>query len=262
MKCIILAAGYATRMYPLTLNFPKPLLEVGGKPILDWLCSDLFSCGVDQIYVVTNHKFYLNFDQWAQTKSKVVVLDDGTSTNETRLGALKDIAFVLDSIEDGKSSKALAKEDFFILAGDNVLDFSFKAFFAYAHKKNASCVMRHYQGDLERLRRTGVCEIDSNDRLLSMEEKPKEPKSNWAVPPFYYYKGEDLALLPEAIASGLSVDAPGSFVSYLATRRPVYAFPMNGHRFDVGTIEGYEKLKVSYKGICNSWLDNSCLSEQ
>ncbi len=252
MKCIILAAGYATRMYPLTLNFPKPLLEVGGKPILDWLRSDILSCGVDQIYVVTNSKFYSQFASWASDKSEVIVLDDGTDTNETRLGALCDISFVLDYIGKyalGDKPEAVFDSDYLVLAGDNVLDFSFKAFIDYACSKASSCVMRHYQGDVERLRRTGVCEIDDNDRILSMEEKPKEPKSNWAVPPFYYYKGRDLELLPEAIESGLSVDAPGSFVSYLASRRPVYAFLMNGHRFDVGTIEGYEKLKTEYKGI-------------
>lgn len=243
MKCIILAAGYATRMYPLTLNFPKPLLEVGGKPILDWLCSDILSCGVDQIYVVTNHKFYPQFATWAQDKSEITVLDDGTSTNETRLGALHDISYVLDSLSGA------FEQDYLILAGDNVLDFSFKDFLSYAQTKNASCVMRHYQGDLERLRRTGVCEIDSDDRILSMEEKPKEPKSNWAVPPFYFYKGEDLKLLYKAFDDGISADAPGSFVSYLAALRPVYAFPMTGHRYDVGTIEGYEKLKVTYKGL-------------
>lgn len=245
MTAIILAAGYATRMYPLTLNFPKPLLEVGGKTILDWLVDDLVNCYIDKIYVVTNHKFYSQFYAWASAKTtsdvEIRVLDDCTESNEDRLGALRDITFVLDAEN--------VKDDLFVLAGDNVLDFSFKSFLYYALQKKASCVMRHFQDNLERLKRTGVCEIDETDRILSMEEKPAVPKSNWAVPPFYYYKKEDLPLLYEAISKGLSVDAPGSFVSYLSARRPVYAFLMPGQRFDVGTIEGYEKLKDTYKGI-------------
>ncbi len=243
MNAIILAAGYATRMYPLTLNFPKPLLELGGKPILDWLCEDLISCGIEHFYVVTNHKFFPNFFTWAHDKPNVTVLDDGTISNETRLGALRDITFALNQ---GFCQPIC---DTFVLAGDNVLDFSFRSFLEYARHKNTSCVMRHFQPDIARLRRTGVCVIDDNDLILSMEEKPQEPKSNWAVPPFYFYKAEDLPLLFEAINSGLNVDAPGSFVSYLASRRPVHAFLMNGQRFDVGTIDGYEKLRKTYKGI-------------
>ncbi len=242
MVAIILAAGYATRMYPLTLNFPKPLLEVGGKPILNWLCEDLASCGVDQFYVVTNHKFFPNFSTWAQDKPNITVLDDGTSSNETRLGALRDITFVLDH------APSQSNADTFILAGDNVLDFSFRAFLNYARQKGTSCVMRHFQPDISRLRRTGVCVIDDKDLILSMEEKPQDPKSNWAVPPFYYYRAEDLPLLYEALNSGLNADAPGTFVSYLAARRPVHAFLMNGNRYDVGSIEGYEKLRQTYKG--------------
>lgn len=243
MDAIILAAGYATRMYPLTLNFPKPLLEVGGKPILDWLCEDLRTCGVENFYVVTNHKFFPYFCTWAQDKSNIVVLDDGTTSNETRLGALRDITFVLDKCTRQQFS------DTFVLAGDNVVDFSFCAFLDYARQKGTSCVMRHYQPNISRLRRTGVCVIDDNDLILDMEEKPQEPKSNWAVPPFYYYKAQDLPLLYTAIESGLNVDAPGSFVSYLATRRPVHAYLMKGQRFDVGTIEGYEQLRKTYNGI-------------
>ena len=241
MRAIILAAGYATRMYPLTLNFPKPLLEVGGRPILDWLRDDIHSCGIERISVVTNHRFYPMFLEWSRTKDGITVLDDGTESNETRLGALRDITFVLDEehIDD----------DVLVLAGDNVLDFSFKSFLDYEKRKNTSCVMRHFQGDIERLRRTGVCTIDENDRILTMEEKPSQPQSNWAVPPFYIYKKEDLSLLRKAIADGISTDAPGSFVSYLSSHSTVHAFLMNGNRYDVGTIEGYEKLKGEYRGI-------------
>ncbi len=241
MRAIILAAGYATRMYPLTLNFPKPLLEVGGKPILDWLTRDIFSCGIERISVVTNHKFYPFFLEWSRKDDRITVLDDKTETNETRLGALRDISFVLEEEK--------IDDDVLVLAGDNVLDFSFRKFLEYAGEKGTSCVMRHFQGDIGRLRRTGVCTIDENDRIISMEEKPENPRSNWAVPPFYYYKKEDLHLLGKAIEEGISTDAPGSFVSYLSTHSTVHAFLMNGERYDVGSIDGYEKLKTEYRGI-------------
>ena len=241
MTGIILAAGYATRMYPLTLNFPKPLLEVGGKKIIDHLLEDGERSGVERFVVVSNHKFISLFREWAEGKGNVMVLDDGSVDNEHRIGAVKDIEFAIE--------KAGINDDTLILAGDNVLDFSLSSFIEYGKKKGTSCIMRHRETDKARLRKTGVVVIDQSDLVLSMEEKPKEPKSEWAVPPFYYYVKEDLPLIKEGIENGCGTDAPGSFVSYLAERRPVHAFLMPGKRFDVGSIEGYEKIRKEYKGI-------------
>ena len=241
MTGIILAAGYATRMYPLTLNFPKPLLEVGGKKIIDHLLEDGERSGIERFIVVSNHKFISLFREWAEGKENVIVLDDGSVDNEHRIGAVKDIEFAIE--------KAGINDDTLILAGDNVLDFSLSSFIEYGKKKGTSCIMRHRESDKARLRKTGVVTIDQSDLVLSMEEKPKEPKSEWAVPPFYYYVKEDLPLIKEGIENGCGTDAPGSFVSYLAERRPVHAFLMPGKRFDVGSIEGYEKIRKEYKGI-------------
>ena len=241
MTGIILAAGYATRMYPLTLNFPKPLLEVGGKKIIDHLLEDGERSGVEIFVVVSNHKFISLFREWAEGKDNVMVLDDGSVDNEHRIGAVKDIEFAIE--------KAGINDDTLILAGDNVLDFSLSSLIEYGKKKGTSCIMRHRETDRARLRKTGVVTIDQSDLVLSMEEKPKEPKSEWAVPPFYYYVKEDLPLIKEGIENGCGTDAPGSFVSYLAERRPVHAFLMPGKRFDVGSIEGYEKIRKEYKGI-------------
>ena len=241
MTGIILAAGYATRMYPLTLNFPKPLLEVGGKKIIDHLLEDGERSGIERFIVVSNHKFISLFREWAEGKDDVMVLDDGSVDNEHRIGAVKDIEFAIE--------KAGINDDTLILAGDNVLDFSLSSFIEYGKKKGTSCIMRHRETDKARLRKTGVVTIDQSDLVLSMEEKPKEPKSEWAVPPFYYYVKEDLPLIKEGIENGCGTDAPGSFVSYLAERRPVHAFLMPGKRFDVGSIEGYEKIRKEYKGI-------------
>lgn len=241
MTGIILAAGYATRMYPLTLNFPKPLLEVGGKKIIDHLLEDGERSGIERFIVVSNHKFISLFREWAEGKENVMVLDDGSVDNEHRIGAVKDIEFAIE--------KAGINDDTLILAGDNVLDFSLSSFIEYGKKKGTSCIMRHRETDKARLSKTGVVTIDQDDLVLSMEEKPKEPKSEWAVPPFYYYVKEDLPLIKEGIENGCGTDAPGSFVSYLAERRPVHAFLMPGKRFDVGSIEGYEKIRKEYKGI-------------
>ena len=241
MTAIILAAGYATRMYPLTLNFPKPLLEVGGNKIIDWLLDDLESSGVERTVVVSNHKFIDQFEAWGKERNNVTVLDDGSEDNDHRLGAVKDIEFAIE--------KAHINDDIVVLAGDNVLDFSLSSFIEYGRKKKASCIMRHEEKDMDKLRKTGVIVIDENEKVMEMEEKPKEPKSIWAVPPFYYYIKEDAKLIKEGISSGCGTDAPGSFVSWLVKRRPVYAYVMKGKRFDVGSIEGYEKIKKEYKGI-------------
>ena len=241
MTSIILAAGYATRMYPLTLNYPKPLLEVGGKKIIDWLIEDLEKSGVERTVVVSNHKFISQFQAWAEGRENIIVLDDGSEDNDHRLGAVKDIEFAIE--------KANIDDDIVVLAGDNVLNFSLSSFIDYGRKKKTSCIMRHEEKDKNKLRKTGVIEINEDELVLGMEEKPKEPKSNWAVPPFYYYTKEDKDLIKEGIASGCGTDAPGSFVSWLVKTRPVHAYRMIGERFDVGSIEGYEKIKKEYKGI-------------
>ena len=241
MTSIILAAGYATRMYPLTLNYPKPLLEVGGKKIIDWLIEDLEKAGVERTVVVSNHKFISQFQAWAEGRENIIVLDDGSEDNDHRLGAVKDIEFAIE--------EANIDDDIVVLAGDNVLNFSLSSFIEYGRKRKTSCIMRHEEKDENKLRKTGVIEIDEDELVLNMEEKPKEPKSNWAVPPFYYYTKEDKDLIKEGIASGCGTDAPGSFVSWLVKTRPVHAYRMIGERFDVGSIEGYEKIKKEYKGI-------------
>ena len=180
MKCLILAAGYATRMYPLTENFPKPLLKVQGRTILDWLIEDIDSLGVvDEYVVISNHKFAHHFDNWAKDRPQnITVVDDGTESNETRLGAVRDIQFAIDSCNlDG---------DMLVIAGDNLLNFSLTKFMKYALEKKTSCIMRYYEGVKEKLSRSGVATVDENDKILNMEEKPAEPKSNWCCPPFYY----------------------------------------------------------------------------
>lgn len=241
MKCIILAAGYATRLYPLTENFPKPLLPVGEKTILDWLVDDL-SAVIDEFVVISNHKFFCHFQDWAKKKKEnVTILDDGTETNETRLGAVRDIQFAVKRLS--------IQEDCVVMAGDNVLDFSLQPFIRFSEEKNTSCVMCHKETRLEALRKTAVINFDGNGLILDYEEKPLQPKGSYAVPPFYFYKADDLSRIDEALAEGCGCDAPGSFAAWLSAKVPVHAYIMPGKRYDIGDMESYRHIRETYMGI-------------
>ena len=243
MKCLILAAGYATRLYPLTENFPKPLLEVQGKTILDWLVDDIDSLGVIDTYVViSNHKYAHHFEAWAKSKSQnIIVVDDGTSTNETRLGAVKDIQFAIDQLG--------LDDEMLVIAGDNLLDFSLTKFIQYAKEKRASCIMRYYEKDEKRLLKCGVVTVDADDKVLNMTEKSPTPATHWCCPPFYYYTKEDARLVQQGISSGCGIDAPGSYTAWLCNQTTVYAMEMPGKRYDIGNLESYEKVKAEYNGF-------------
>lgn len=242
MKCIILAAGYATRLYPLTKNFPKPLLMVGEKTILDWLIDDMEKGKrIDEYIVISNHRFIEHFNEWAKDRDKITVIDDLTTDNENRLGAVRDILYAVE--------KCNVKDDTIVLAGDNVLDFSLNGFIDYFNEKQKSVVMSYYEEDKSKISKSGMLVLDDENKVLKMVEKPKEPVSNYCCPPFYIYKKEDLSLLGECINSGCNADAPGSFVSWLCERRTVYAYTMNGKRYDIGNLESYERVKSEYKGI-------------
>lgn len=244
MKCLILAAGYATRLYPLTENFPKPLLEVGGKTILDWLIDDIASSGeVNEFIIITNHKFAPHFDKFALGKSdvKITVLDDGTTSNETRLGAVLDVQFAIDTLG--------IDEDVLVIAGDNLLDFSLKSFIRYAKSKGRSSVMRYYEKDEKRLLKCGVLTPDESDRVIRMTEKSQTPETHWCCPPFYYYAKEDVGRVKLGIEAGCGTDAPGSYIAWLCTQSEVYAMEMPGDRYDIGNLESYEKVKREYQGV-------------
>ncbi|MBR0519798.1 MAG: nucleotidyltransferase family protein [Spirochaetales bacterium] len=246
MTCVILAAGYATRMYPLTLDFPKPLLDVGGKTILDWMVDDLAkSVKISRYVLISNHKYLPHFEKWVEQKRSqgflMDLLDDGSTDNDNRLGAVKDIEFAISSLR--------LSEDILVLAGDNVLDFSFKSFIEYFESKNTTCIMRYRIPGLKGPCKYGVATVNEDGLVLNMVEKPQVPESEWAVPPFYIYKRSDLPLFAKGIAEGCKTDAPGSFIEWLCKQTAVHAFEMPGKRFDVGSIEGYEKIKAEYKGI-------------
>ena len=243
MKCLILAAGYATRLYPLTENQPKPLLTVGNKTILDWLIDDIDGAGlVDEYIVISNHKFARHFQDWANTKpQKITIVDDGTSTNETRLGAVCDIQFAIEQLN--------LDDDMLVIAGDNLLDFSLQRFVHYAHKKQTSCIMRFWETDEQRLLKCGVVTIDEQDRILRMTEKSPTPETHWCCPPSYYYTRQDARLVKKGIENGCGTDAPGSYIAWLCTQTPVHAMEMPGKRYDIGNLQSYEQVQHNYQGI-------------
>lgn len=246
MKTIVLAAGYATRLYPLTENFPKPLLEIGHSTILGRMLDDIDTIPeIDGHIIVTNHKFAGMFEAWAarrktpgQAGGNIRILDDGTSTNETRLGAVRDLALAIETYA--------LDEDLLVVAADNILEFSFRGFVEAFHAKGTSMIMCHHEPEIWRLQRTGVIAVDDAMRVLQMQEKPAEPVSHWAVPPFYIYRKEDLPLIRTALANGCGADAPGNLAHYLVDRTPIHAWPMPGGRFDIGSLDTYEEAKQKY----------------
>ena len=236
MKCVILAAGYATRLYPLTENFPKPLLPVSDRPILDWLIDDVAEA-IDEFTVVTNHKFHSIFTDWAAKRpEQITIIDDGTETNETRLGAVKDIQLAAEGTD----------EDVLVMAGDNMLDFSLIPFIRFSRSVGTSCVMCHEENSLAALRKTAVITITAEGRITSYEEKPQEPKGNLAVPPFYYYRARDILRIAEALNDGCGYDAPGSFAAWLSRKTAMHAYRMPGRRYDIGDIASYEAVKAVF----------------
>jgi glucose-1-phosphate thymidylyltransferase len=223
MTCIILAAGYATRMHPLTLNYPKPLLKINGIPIINYLIEDIKPF-VDEFIIVTNHKFINYFKDY-----DCKVIDDGSTDNENRLGAVNDIKLAIENIND----------DVFIAAGDNLLDFSLNEFFNFIHNKKTSCIMYYDENDINKQRKTAIIEKD-NDLVISFEEKPINPKTNLAVPPFYYYTKNDVEKIK--YINNINTDAPGSLAKWFCENSTLNGFKMNGNRYDIGDIENYNKI--------------------
>ena len=239
MKTLILAAGYATRMYPLTKDFPKPLLQVGASSILDRLIADVDGIEeVDEHIVVTNASFAHHFEQWkANTKFRkpITIVNDGTTSNETRLGAVRDILLVIGQLQE--------PTDLLVLAGDNVVDFSFAGFVTYAQSKGTSCITCHEEPSIPALQKTGVLEADEQFKVIALHEKPQNPPSHWAVPPFYLYRKDDLEIISTALEAGCGFDAPGNLAAWLCKQVEMHAWPLPGRRYDIGDLESYELIR-------------------
>ena len=242
MKNIVIAAGYATRLGKLTKNFPKPLLQIGKSTILGRMLDDIDTIDdITEHIIITNHKFAPIFGKWAaeQTYAKpITIIDDGTETNEARLGAVCDLLFAMDQLK--------IDDDMLVVAADNLLFFSFSEFVDFAKAKQTSCIMCHEQPSIEKLQRTGVVELDGQMKVLGMEEKPQEPKSHWAVPPFYIYLKQDLDLVRHSVENGCGKDAPGNLAHYMVEHTTMHAWPMSAGRFDIGSLDTYHQAVELY----------------
>ena len=246
MKNIVIAAGYATRLGELTKNFPKPLLKIGNNTILGRMLDDIDAIpDIDEHIIITNHKFAHIFNVWKDQQSytkPITIIDDGTETNDTRLGAVCDLLFAMDKLQ--------IDDDLLVVAADNLLFFSFREFVDFAKAKGTSCIICHDQPSIEKLQRTGVVVLDENNKVLNMEEKPEHPKSHWAVPPFYIYKKHDLDLVRHSVENGCGKDAPGNLAHYMVEHTVMHAWPMAGTgenlRFDIGSLDTYKEACEKY----------------
>jgi glucose-1-phosphate thymidylyltransferase len=226
----VLAGGYATRLYPLTRDRPKHLLEVGGRPILELLLERLPLDRLDAVYVVTNAKFAARFREWAESYPvDVVVIDDGTTNEDDRLGAIGDLQLAIES--EGLD------DDLIVAAGDSLFTARLDDFARFGQERDAAAIAVYDVGDLEAMKRLSSIGVDSDSRLVSFEEKPDEPESTLAGIALYFYPRASLPLVAQYLAEGNNPDQPGRLIEWLYERTPVYAWRVPGQWFDIGTPE-------------------------
>ena len=243
MKVIILVAGYATRLYPLTLNTPKALLKIGGDTMLDFVIKKLTKIPeINGVYLISNDKFYQNFVDWKENSNypfDIQVLNDGTNTNETRLGAIGDIQFVLDNAD--------IDEDLMVLVSDNYFTFELSSFYDYYKSIDKDVVLGTKFEDLEYLsKHFGVAILAEDGQVLDMFEKPGKIISDTGLYASYIFKKETLPMFKEYLNEGNSPDAPGNFIAWLHKKKPVYCYRFEGECYDIGTHEMYNKLNEKF----------------
>jgi len=240
MKVIILAAGYATRLYPLTLTQPKPLLPVAGKPMVEYVLDNLAPIGdIDRVFVVTNAKFAGHFQKWADnyraTKSKFdfTIVNDSSTDDSNKLGAIGDINYVI--------KQQNVDDDIIIVAGDNLFSDKLGDFGRFIREKNAPVLAVYDVGNLEEIKKYNSISVDAQGKITFFEEKPKEPKSTLTGIALYYYPRTTIALIKQYIAEGNNPDQPGRLVQWLYSRVPVYTWRVPGLWYDIGSKETLEE---------------------
>jgi glucose-1-phosphate thymidylyltransferase len=244
MKVLLLAAGYATRLYPLTLDKPKPLLPIGGKPVIQFIVDLIEPLKeIDEIFIVTNQKFHENFKNWkngAESSKKIVIVNDHTLSNEDRLGATGDIEFVI--------REKNIKEDLLVLAGDNVFKSGLKPFVDFSlSKKPSVCVGLYDVKDPDLARKYGIVVIDENKRIIEFREKPSRPNSTLAAECLYFFSKEKLNVFREYLSTDTAKDAPGYFLEWLSAREPVFGYVFESEKwFDIGDKKSYDEANREF----------------
>lgn len=240
MKLIILAAGYATRLYPLTLDQPKPLLPVAGKPMMEHVVDNIGTIrAIDHAYIVTNAKFVTHFENWARSYTRpnlqfgFTIVNDNSTDDSNKLGAIGDLHLVLTKFE--------LNEDIIVIGGDNLFSNDLAGFGDYCQQKNAPVTGVYDVGDLEQIKKYNAIEIDQDERIEFFEEKPQVPRSTLTGIALYFYPRATLPLIRQYVAEGNNPDQPGRLVQWLYPRVPFYAWKVPGLWYDVGSIETLEE---------------------
>jgi glucose-1-phosphate thymidylyltransferase len=246
MNVLILAAGYATRLYPLTLTKAKPLLEVAGKPMIEWVLDNLAPVeGIDTVYVVTNNKFAKDFQEWAegyqqrQPNRKLKIINDNSNDDSDKLGAIGDINLVLVR-ED------LGRDDLLVVAGDNLFSEPLTEFVNHARGSEAT-LATYDVGNLEAIKKYSAITTDAEGVLTSFEEKPADPKSTLTGIALYYFSRATIPMFTTYIAAGNNPDQPGRFIQWLYPRKKVKTFQITGTWFDIGSKETLEEANELFK---------------
>lgn len=243
MKAIILAAGYATRLYPLTQDFPKPLLKVKKKEILKYILENVEKVSeIDEIFIVTNNRFFKHFNDWVKnynTTKKINTVNDQTLSNEGRLGAIGDITFVLN--------KYKIKDNILVVAGDNLFKFSLNELIRLFKEKKTSIVAARYIQDKTKLaNKFGVIMADENQKIIDFEEKPSEPRSNLASTCCYLFSKNDLIEFENCIKENKKPDNTGDFIKYLSNKKDIYCYIFDSEWFDIGSLEGLKEAEENF----------------